>query len=391
METKTTTRGYFQSFVLGILGTIALGLTLTMDYYFGKSLALEGPTQIIMGTAFVGIEVIVVGLAAVNGSLLRDGHYWLGAVLAVFIVFGAGLAMTATIGFGGTERLGKSETIAAQIANDNATAEAENAAAKKQREDYMAWLKNTVVKGATRAIRRDANKQLRALINDPIELKSVTHAAPSSDIQTEVLVRTLTAIHVPVQFDQVQVFLILGVALFLTLSQSICFGLAAYRWPVRKVIAMPVSEVKPLQGMVSERDIAANNDDRPTPPRSASAAIVPIRTSTSESFDLDADQELLHDIEPDAAKAREIREQVADFLQDCTRPSLASRVSPTDFHNAYVAWAQRHDFEPLSRIRFGRVCATLGIARESKAGRSPWYINLALIPGTEEVALQDAA
>lgn len=391
MQTETVTRGYLQSIVLGILGTIALGLTLTMDYYFGKSLALEDNMQIIMGAAFVGIELIVVGLAAVNGSMIRDGHGWLGAGLAIFIVFGAGLAMTATIGFGGTQRIGKSEAAVAKVNNANAQAKAENDEALRRHNEYEAWLRNTVITGATRSIRRDANERLQALVTQPVNLKGITEAAPAPDVQAEVLVRTLQTINVPAEIDTVQVGLTLAVALFLTLSQSICFGLAAYRWPVRVRVAKEIPVAKPEDSF-----------------RRAAPALRVIHNEPEESVhekddsadystaNVEADPQLVANIDDDAQKLKENYDNVGRFLSEHTRPSPSARIEAGRFFNAYVVWAQRNGIEPLPKNGFGRICTALQLGRESDKGtrtKKAWYTGLALvgIGGDMEATLADAA
>lgn len=379
MTTKAS-GGYLRPSLLILLGLGALALTLMMDYRFGKSLALDDDNQMLMGAVFLGIDIIVVGLACVNGNLYRDGYAWLGVPISAFIFFGAILAMTATIGFGSAQRLGKADAAIAQYTNAKAAALARNADAKAVRDETARWARVTAVEGATRSIRAQAQETLTKLALQPIQIEEVPEKTTSPDIQAEALVKMFDTLKLKTNTDVVQVALILGVAIFLTLSQSICFGLAAFFWPVREVKA--AEHVAPAPAPTAVVVPIFNAPVKKSEPK---------KIESIEVEDLDDDDALVHALKPDVEKIHTVHNQVEQFLADCTYADPNGRITATEMYAAYEAWAQQNDKEILTSNRFGRICTSLNLARDLSDRRRNVYMGLEFIRGGTEAALAEAA
>jgi hypothetical protein len=389
MAPTNSHRGYLRPALLVLLGFAALGLTLAMDYRFGKSLALDDDNQILMGAVFLGIDIIVVGLACVNGNLYRDGYWPLAIPLSAFIFLGALLAMSATVGFGGAQRLGKTEEAVTRLANERARAIAQNSETLALRNSTIAWAQKTAVSGPTRSIRNAAQEQITKLALQPLQTQEVPEASVSPDIQAKTLVETLRVLNVPITVDTVQVTLVLGVAIFLTLSQSICFGLASFFWPIRQK-AIRVKMPAPLPTNVPTNVVplfpVTERATEPAQPDRVPDHVMEVQISESHE-----DAALIAALKPDVEELRRMRSQVEDFLEDCTYSDPSKRLSAAELHGAYVDWAQQHDKEIFTSNRFGRICTSLNIARDESVKSRSIYVGLGIRGSSEEAAIADAA
>ena len=178
--------------------------------------------------------------------------------------------------------------------------------------------------------------------------------------------------------DAVQVALILGVAIFLTLSQSLCFGLASFFWPQRAcaAAALPLAPPVPVESAAP----VALEVTRKEPPK--------LSIVREEEKDDDA---LVDALKVDVERIQASQGQVQQFLADCTYSDPEARIPASELYSEYEAWAQQTGREILTSNRFGRICTSLHVARDLSDRRRAVYMGIEIIRGRASAAYADAA
>ncbi len=243
-------RARFASVVFGTIGIYAAWLTMWQSYHFGHGLGVTdvGKESYAQWLTLADVATAILPIAAVvmwrRGS--KKTSFVLGITTAMFVAF----TITNQMGFGASERLGKSAHISA-INKAAADAKAEQQALIK---GQIKWNNNsTTSRATTRSSRKENIASTERLIAaagtiDPTKV----YSAPA-DIQATALV---SLVHRwtdwKVDVEGMALFLVAAIAILGTLMKPIFLGLMAHFYPETK---------RELQTSKAKRDDKDDRDD----------------------------------------------------------------------------------------------------------------------------------
>ena len=225
---------YWLSGGLIFAGVVALGVTATMNAHFGKSLALSEVGQDLQQASSLVADGMAALMAVVVGSFWRARRRTAAAVAGAVMCAFAAYSMVSVIGFGASERIGKSARDTATVTAEADATKAANAEAAKSREDLRRWLRDMTL---TR--RPGDQKPLIEAVERAATIPIVVKAVPATvtvDQQASVL-----ASLVRWKLEHVQVTLIVWLSVLLVLAKVSGFGFGAFLMPRKALKAHTVS------------------------------------------------------------------------------------------------------------------------------------------------------
>ena len=318
---------------LMLLGIGALIITASMNLNFGESLAKTDTGRNIFGASALMIDGMACALALVVGLFARSGRrlevLFLGVVAAAFLAF----SMWSAVGFGMTQRIGKSRSEVSKAEDAAAFARATNAAAIKAKSDNVSWLRATYAGASRQTERESLLMQLTTAETAPVVLVPVPTVAGDVDQQAAVWAEKTGLTQEAIQMGS-----IVALAALLVMAKGLGFGLASGLWPVAPAVAAIVATVAPVVMPATPQPVPA-----PTPVR-------------ADSFEL----------------VRRWRDEATEHTK-VDKPARAETV-----YGWFQEWAKAEgiDVTHVTQTAFGTACRKHGIPKE-RDGRYVVYPGIA--------------
>ncbi len=349
----------------GLAALAMVGLTVSITWAFGSTLALDPWDKFIQSAASVSVDVMGFLLAFAVGLLIKQRRWLASALFCLPLVCYVGYSMQSVIGFGSVVRVAKDMKVQADVAADKQAVQEQNAFAAQTKQENLEWMRGTAYSRAQRKDRQSLMAEIRDESNKPLELKIAKSEGVVGDPQAEMLASMLSGYGVKAR--DIQMAQVVWLAVLLVMGKALGSFCTGYFWPRR------------AEEIEEEAEAATRPTARaPRPPRRPMRAPLPTTDSEDESADEAAIAAAMKD---DVARAAMWRNQIEQFREEATYADPHSRVTSTDFYHHYLDWAELsdvHEYHVMSHNRFGRVCTAMGVPRNESA--KTWYFGFALRP-----------
>jgi hypothetical protein len=311
------------SFGLYVMGVCFIGMTVLMTAAWGKSMALSDFNGLVLAASSVGVDVMVVMMAATAGVCWSNKRKGLTVLaLAAAIIF-ATYSVLGIVGFGAGERIAKSRLAEDTYVAQQRLVEKTNAVAIELAKEHARWARETYVDS------RNVNEKTRLIGESKITVPDLKAdaVAPMADGQAQVIAE-LTGL----PMHGVQLGMAIALSFLLPSGKILCFLFAPIAWAARK-------------------KTEANVEHTPAPASQPSATtkltptnVVPL--NPPKSIDMDKDRALA---------------MLAGFLAAEVEPSPGDNVRAKHLYDAYRLYAQSKGAKVLSMDLFREGCIALGL------------------------------
>jgi hypothetical protein len=353
MITRTTQApggSYLLAITLFLLGAGALGITLAMNFLFGRTLAMTNHGQTLQSTASLVVDGFGFALMLAAGTLFAGRRRILactvGLVGGLFLIY----STTNLIGFGASERLAAAEHRREQSLAQSAAAREVADARKGQ----INWLRATVAN--TKATGREI--LVEAIEGQIGKLGTPATIAPSlpADAQAQAIA-SLTGWSV----EAVQTRGVIALSVLLILAKALGAALAPMMWPRRVAVEPNVSRETLAPETVSE----------------------PVNTEPDSQDVAEKLRQRVSGYEVKRLVDERRKRQVETFFRDGMKTDPTARIQASVCHKAYETWAASHGIDPMNQTLFGRTVADLGIKR-SDSTSLVYYIGYSVASADEQ-------
>jgi hypothetical protein len=380
---------YFLGIAFAVGGVVALAMTIAQNYFVGTSLAESANGVMVQGYSSILMDCFTAVLAAGIGISIKQRRWGAFCLTLVPLVLYLSYSMQASVNFGMTERIAKSERVQGEINAERDAVNAQNAATLASQQDTLKDLRRRYDRADDRARNRDLTRSERreaslekSRLDDAIRvaqiapaLKVVEKSGVLADPQAQIISRWTG-----IDPEAVSLIQVVAQGVGLVLMKFIGFAFSGYWWPRKpEEVKLEAKKEEPAEPEANEEAELGATVTSLLP----AATIDTVEDAASE--DEQIAPEVLKPVAAIASRMLDDRDvQKADlkkFLAAATHPAAGSLLRNAEFFNHYKTWSKLNGrVEPVvkSNTMFGILIQDLGVKRTNNGNRF-FYPGIALV------------